>query len=136
MFLLNKYELFIFDKICKKFNFQLLKNIRFVKDNNPGAIGSVEPLADGTYNIRLEPRNIRNLNFCSDTNFKECLKCIAIHELFHMIFPELNQKEAFNKMNQGDNSEYCRIEKLNWDYVKNYFPDFTNTIISLKTIYD
>jgi len=131
----EEVESFIFENVCNKFTFTRLNNIRFVKDHNPGGIGSVESLKDGKYNIRLEPKNIKNLNFCSEINFKECLKCIAIHELFHMIFPELNQVEAFKKMDEGNSSEYHRIETLNWDYVEQYFPDFKNTITSLRTIY-
>ncbi|MBU2104628.1 MAG: hypothetical protein KKF67_02555 [Nanoarchaeota archaeon] len=125
-------ENFIKEKVCKKWNFNQFKNLKFVKDDNRGALGSVEPLPDNTFNIRLEPNNIKNLNF----NFNECLTCIAIHECFHIIFPELNQTEAFKiKDETGDNGEYLRIENLNWNYVIKYFPEFKLTVEKLKKIY-
>ena len=132
----QELEQFVKSKICEKWHLSLLRNVRFIHDSNPRGIASIEPLENGAaFNLRLEPRNIANLCNRIGADLDSALKCIAIHECFHIIFPELNQTNAFKLKDQGNNHEYIRTEQLDWDFVIKYFREFESTVGLLRKVY-
>ena len=111
-------EAFVVENVKSKWNLVSFKNLKFVKDINPGSLGSIEPLDDDSFNIRLEPNNIEKKTSKFDVDFEKSLKCIGIHECFHFIFPELDQTNAFTiKDKMGDTNDYLRLDSKKSDYV-------------------
>lgn len=131
----QKIEKFVKTECEQRLGVKFIKNVVFAKDPNPEGMGSTHAV-NGELNIRLEPLNIQRNIEDQEIDYEDALKAVAIHECFHACFPELDEKEAFKRLDAGDPSEYTRIEKLTWDYVIKYFPELEKVAETFKTFYD